>query len=142
VQYHFHAPSEHRVNGKSYEMELHLVHKSAIGELAVIGVFIKRGRTHPTLDRLLDQAPREASGKVSNQEILIDPNLLLPTARVYFHYQGSLTTPPCSEGVRWFVLKEPQEASAEQIARFSALFAGGTARPVQPLNSRFVFSGR
>jgi carbonic anhydrase len=142
AQYHLHAPSEHKVNGQGYDLELHLVHKSGNGELAVLGVFFKRGATHPTLDRLLDQAPRTTNGKVSNAEILIDPNLLVPATRSYFHYQGSLTTPPCSEGVRWFVLKEPLQASAEQIKRFTALFAGGTARPVQPLNSRFVFSGR
>jgi carbonic anhydrase len=140
AQYHFHAPSEHTVKGKAYDMELHLVHKNAKNQLAVIGVLIKKGQHNAVLDRIWNVMPMQAGKKVEKPEMSINPEALLPAGRGYYHYVGSLTTPPCSEGVRWFVLREPIEASPEQIAEFAGLFHGHTARPVQTVNGRFVLS--
>ena len=140
AQYHFHAPSEHTVKGKAYDMELHLVHKNPRSELAVVGVFIRKGAHNPALDKVFKNLPTEVNKPLEKREVKINPEQLLPREKGYFHYVGSLTTPPCSEGVRWFVLRQPIEASAEQIQKFSALFEGHTARPVLPINTRFVFS--
>lgn len=136
LQTHFHAPSEELVNGKAYDMVWHLVHKSADGKLAVVGVLVKQGKPNEMIGRIAANLPKE-----QNQEHAVKHTVsaaaLLPAKRGYYHFMGSLTTPPCSEGVSWYVLREPIEASAEQIKKFSALF-GVNARPAQPLNARVV----
>lgn len=134
LQFHFHHPSEHLLSGKAFDLECHFVHKAASGALAVVGVFIRPGAENKALSPIWSVMPAaegEATGPV------VDPAALLPSGRGYFRYMGSLTTPPCSEGLTWTVLKEPVEASTDQIRRFASLFANN-ARPVQPLNRRFL----
>ncbi len=139
AQFHFHTPSENTVNGKAYDMEMHLVHKNINGELAVVGVFFKQGKQNAELEKLWRRLPEHSGGKQTLSDTSLSVADLLPQDRAYTHFNGSLTTPPCSEGVNWFVVKEPVEASAEQIARISAII-GNNARPVQKLNNRFVLS--
>jgi carbonic anhydrase len=136
-QFHFHSPSEHTVNGQHFAMELHFVHANEKGELAVVGVMIKEGEEHPVLKKLWSFMPEKA-GDTSEQPIGIEDTDLLPPTRKYFVYGGSLTTPPCSEGVKWIVLKTPIEASAEQIETFKKRVGPTTNRPVQPNNARLI----
>jgi len=136
VQFHFHHPSEHLLAGKPFDMELHFVHKSAAGKLAVLGVFIRQGAENPALVPIWAAFPAKA-GDAVEVGTTIDPAALLPKSLAYFRYSGSLTTPPCSEGVRWTVFEQPIEASREQIQRFAALFKLD-ARPAQPLNNRHL----
>ena len=134
LQFHFHTPSEEQVSGKNFDAVWHLVHKDAAGKLGVVGVLVKTGKANAEMEKILANLPKEQN-KEQAAAIKIDPNQLLPAARGYYHFMGSLTTPPCSEGVSWYVLKQPIEASKEQIAKLHALF-GNNARPVQPLNAR------
>jgi len=136
LQFHFHHPSEHLLSGRASEMELHFVHKSAEGRLAVLGVFIRTGGESAALAPIWAAMPPKA-GDPLTVDATIDPAALLPANRDYFRYKGSLTTPPCSEGVLWTVFKNPIEASPEQIRQFAELFPVN-ARPVKSLNSRFL----
>ncbi len=136
AQFHFHHPSEHILDGTRFELECHFVHRNAAGALAVIGVFIRPGAANPTLQAIWDAMPAKEGPEVT-AAARINPAELLPRERSYFRYGGSLTTPPCSEGVLWTVLKTPIEASAEQIRRFAQLFPLN-ARPVQQLNQRYL----
>lgn len=135
AQFHFHHPSEHLLDGRRFPLELHFVHKRADGVLAVIGVFVEEGRPNPTLQAVLDAAPHEP-GKTAEAERRVNPRALLP-AGGYFRYEGSLTTPPCSESVDWIVMSKPISASAQQIKAFSNFYPMN-ARPVQALNRRFL----
>ena len=137
VQFHFHHPSEHLLSGRAFEMELHFVHKSAEGRLAVLGVFIRAGGESAALAPIWAAMPKQAGDPLTVEATTIDPAGLLPASREHFRYKGSLTTPPCSEGVLWTVFKNPIEASPEQIRQFAELFPVN-ARPVKPLNSRFL----
>ena len=134
LQFHFHHPSEHLVAGKTFDMELHFVHKSTAGKLAVLGVLIQQGAENTALAPIWAALPEQAGDPVP-VGTMIDPAALLPAQRQFFRYHGSLTTPPCSEGVLWTVFEQPIEASSEQIAKFAALFPVN-ARPVQALNDR------
>jgi len=136
AQFHFHHPSEHLLDGKAFDMELHLVHKSADGALAVIGVFVASGSHNPALDSIFSRMPA-SEGAATVADVEIDPSSLLPAARNHFRYAGSLTTPPCSEGLVWTVFRDPIEASPAQIHKFAALFPNN-ARPVQRKNNRFL----
>ena len=136
-QFHFHSPSEHTIDGRSFAMELHFVHADENGALAVVGVMIDEGDEHPVLSKLWSFMPEQV-GETSKQPIGIEETNLLPPTHEYFMYGGSLTTPPCSEGVRWIVLKTPIEASAEQIAFFKERVGSANNRPVQPHNARLI----
>nr|WP_298685546.1 carbonic anhydrase [uncultured Dongia sp.] len=136
LQFHFHHPSEHLLSGQSFDLELHFVHKSAAGQLAVLGVFIRTGADNPALAPIWAAMPKEATPEADAGQT-IAPGDLLPMGRGFFRYQGSLTTPPCSEGVLWTVFKDPIDASPAQIEQFAALFPLN-ARPVQGLNRRFL----
>ncbi len=134
-QFHFHHPSEHTIDGKAFPLELHLVHAAADGKLAVIGVMFDKGAANPALDAVWATAPgKEGKAAVAFE---IDAGKFMPRGASAYRYEGSLTTPPCSETVRWTVMAEPQTASASQLAAFSTLFPWN-ARPVQPLNRRYV----
>jgi carbonic anhydrase len=134
-QSHFHSPSEHTLEGEHTAMELHLVHVDESGGLAVIGVMLVEGTAQATIEAILDHLPATVGETVTVEGVTIDPTDLLPADRSYVAYPGSLTTPPCSEGVRWHVLVEPVELSVEQLEAFRAVH-DGTNRPVQPLNDR------
>ncbi|HKI00569.1 MAG TPA: carbonic anhydrase family protein [Thermoanaerobaculia bacterium] len=138
VQFHFHTPSEHKLHGQEFPMELHFVHRNALGELAVVGVFLREGAAHPLIQEIWDHAAggAELSAAHAGQ---IDPEELLPQNRSYYRYAGSLTTPPCTEGVRWHVLDEPVDLSAAQVDEFRAIFPAN-ARPLQLLNGRPVLT--
>lgn len=141
LQIHFHTPSEHAIDGRRLDMEAHFVHRApGTGELAVLGVFIMKGREHPAIEMLWRSMPLQAGPEVYVDQSLFDPSNLLPPSRRYWRYQGSLTTPPCSETVNWTVLKTPIEASEAQIKRFASLFPMN-ARPIQPLNRRYLLEG-
>jgi len=134
-QFHFHHPSEHTVDGKQFPLEVHFVHASGDGDLAVVGVLFNEGAANPNLDAIWATAPgREGKAAVAFD---IDVANFLPAKHDAFRYEGSLTTPPCSETVHWTVMASPQTVSPSQIAAFSALFPSN-ARPVQPLNRRYV----
>ncbi len=135
LQFHFHAPSEHARNGQRYAMEVHLVHKSADGNLAVVGVLFERGRENPVLQKVLDNVSANLNEVKSVQGITINAADLLPEDRRVFHYSGSLTTPPCSENVNWFVMTTPLEVSEKQVRQFQTLI-GENARPLQPMHWR------
>ena len=135
AQYHFHSPSEHTLEGQHFPMEMHLVHKSAAGELAVLGVFIQEGPANPAFAPVWANLPEEKGVEVHLEHVMVDVDDLLPAERKTYRYEGSLTTPPCSEGVAWLVFATPITLSAEQIAAFRALVHGNN-RPTQPLNGR------
>lgn len=139
LQFHFHTPSEHRIDGKAAPMEVHLVHQNPKKELAVIGVMINEGKESAALKAIWDDMPEEAGDKEKVKVKGFDASAFLPENREFFHYAGSLTTPPCSEQVRWFVMKNPIEFAKDQIDKFKGTI-GHSIRPVQPLNGRDIFA--
>lgn len=134
LQLHFHSSSEHTVNGKSYPLEMHLVHKSATGTLAVVGVMFEQGAENAELAKIWNHMPEKAND-VFTSDVMVNASNLLPDNRSYTRYDGSLTTPPCSEGVKWHVLTTPLQLSKAQIGKFRAIIHDNN-RPVQPLNGR------
>jgi carbonic anhydrase len=136
LQFHFHHPSEHLLAGKPFDLECHFVHRASASELAVVGVFFKPGARNAALDAVFSAMPLKEGLEVRAGGS-VDPAALMPKDGGYFRYMGSLTTPPCSEGLVWTVFREPVEAAPEQIARFAALFSNN-ARPVHKLNRRFL----
>ncbi len=139
VQFHFHTPSEHLVNGRAADMELHIVHarKGAPDFLAVLGVLINAGAENPLLAKFWQAMPQKETPKETKAGGSVNVADTLPANRDYWHYTGSLTTPPCTERVNWLLLKQPVQASRDQISQFMQVF-GKNARPVQPLGDRFV----
>jgi carbonic anhydrase len=139
LQFHFHHPSEERFNGKGFPLDAHFVHRSEDGELAVVTVLFEEGAANPELQRLWDYMPLDANDSMRSAEgVTFNPVSMLPVNRAkYLQYIGSLTTPPCTEGVVWIVLRQPVTASPEQIALFRKM-VGMNARPVQPVNGRLI----
>lgn len=136
LQFHFHTPSEEKIDGKSYPMDAHLVHQNASGHVAVVGVLFKEGKENAALKSVLGSMPAKEGDKVALKNAF-NPAGFLPKNQGYYAYKGSLTTPPCSQGVAWRVLKEPVELSKAQIDSFRKLYKMN-ARPVQPLYGRKV----
>lgn len=141
VQFHFHHPSEHLLAGKALDLECHFVHRGPDGGLAVVGVFFQPGAANAGLAPIWRAMPTEETAAKPVEGVMVDPAALLPKDRTYFRYMGSLTTPPCSEAVTWTVFRSPLQASPDQIRQFAALFPAN-ARPVQPLNHRFLLESR
>jgi len=141
VQFHFHRPAEERVNGKTYEMVAHLVHRDYANNLAVIAVLMERGMEHPVIQTLWNHMPLDTGMSVEPPNVAIDLAQLLPERRDYFTYMGSLTTPPCTENVLWMVFKEPIPVAPEQIGIFARLYPHN-ARPVQPAHDRLIKESR
>lgn len=131
LQFHPHGPSEHTLDGRSYPMEFHFVHQNDAGELAVVGVMVEEGAINPAYQPFVQGSANEARGTAAIASL----EALLPADRSYFTYEGSLTTPPCTEGVRWIVLREPITLSEAQIDAIAEEH-GATNRPVQPLGDR------
>jgi carbonic anhydrase len=136
LQVHFHRPSEHLIDGRNFPMEAHFVHRSAAGGLAVIGVLMEAGKTNAAFNRIVSTMP-ESEGPPVKADPAINPNALLPGKLGYYRYEGSLTTPPCSEIVDWIVLTDRIEVAPADIAAFARLYQMN-ARPVQKDNRRFV----
>ena len=135
-QFHFHTPSEHTINGQYLAMVAHLVHASKDGNLAVIGLLLRDGEENGFLKKFWKDIPQK-SGETKSLELSFDASEFLPTSKAFWTYSGSLTTPPCSEGVKWMVLKENPTVSKEQVMAFSKLFPK-SSRPVQPQNDRKI----
>ncbi len=138
LQFHFHHLSEHTIDGVPADMELHLVHRDTRGQLAVVGIFLTEGPQNEFLQRLWRNLPRQAGQKRLVEGDTGNITDMLPAEQAYFSYTGSLTTPPCTENINWFVFRSPVAVSAEQIAQFAELFPNN-ARPTQPLQGRTVY---
>ncbi|PTM58789.1 carbonic anhydrase [Desmospora activa] len=136
-QFHFHTPSEHTIDGKPTDMELHLVHQDKDGNLAVVGLMIKEGKENHQLTAVWDKMPKEESKEEVALGKKLDASALLPDDASTYRYKGSLTTPPCSEGVNWSVVKQPIEMSKAQIDAFKEIFPMNS-RPVQPVHEREI----
>ncbi len=136
VQFHFHTPSEHRLQGTPFPMELHLVHQSTDSAYLVVGVLFVEGRENEFLSRFIRDIPRAEGGRKTSKNV-VDLNSALPKNKGFYLYAGSLTTPPFTEGVRWIVFKEPTECAAAQINAFREI-EGFNARALQALNQRIV----
>jgi carbonic anhydrase len=141
VQFHFHRPAEEVVNGKRYDMVAHLVHKNRKGQLAVVAVLLTMGEENPFIQTLWNHMPIEKKKPIAPPKATVDLAKFLPANKAYFHYMGSLTTPPCTEGVAWYVMQSPVEVSAAQVQVFSKVYANN-ARPTQPNNGRLVKATR
>lgn len=138
LQFHFHQPSEHLISGQALDMEAHLVHKDwTTGNLVVLAVLMTEGKINLALDRVWNKIPFGNDNEEVSDLIINASNLLPDSIDRYYRYQGSLTTPPCSEIVTWLILKQPVEISKLQIDRFLEI-VGTNARPVQPLNNRIL----
>ncbi len=136
-QFHFHTPAENLIEGKSYPLEGHLVHVDKNGNLAVVAVMFAEGAASPILSQILS-AMRDSQAAHIELSQPLSAEALLPADKEYFRFSGSLTTPPCSEGVRWLVMKQPMTASKEQINALAEAVPHANNRPVQPLNGRPV----
>ena len=137
-QFHFHAPSENRIGGESFPMEAHFVHADENGNLTVIGVLFVEGEANPLIETLWKHLPTEIGKEVAVSDQIINAAELLPEDTRYYYYNGSLTTPPCSEGVAWLLLKRPVEVSSEQLETFRSALGFANNRPVQSVNSRVI----
>jgi carbonic anhydrase len=137
LQFHFHAPSEEAIHGKHHPLVAHLVHKDAEGKLAVVAVLLDVGGANAGLDPVFSHLPAKEGEEATIDGVSIDPARILPAKRSYYEFEGSLTTPPCTEGVRWIVLKQPATLSKTQLEAFRSLYPKN-ARPTQPLHARVV----
>lgn len=136
-QFHFHSPSENRIEGRPYPMEAHFVHADKSGNLAVIAVMFIIGEHNAELEKAWSSMPHEAGDKHDLHDA-IDASILLPKERTYYRFNGSLTTPPCTEGVNWFVMKSFDTASKDQVKKFFQTMHHKNNRPVQPINARVI----
>ena len=141
TQFHFHRPSEEYIHGKSYDMVLHLMHESDSGEVAGVAVLLKAGNANATVQTIFEHMPMTEGKEMEIAGVEVNPEGMLPRDASYYMYAGSLTAPPCTEGVTWFVLKTPVEISREQIDAFAKLYPHDVRRP-QPLNGRIVKESR
>jgi len=141
LQFHFHRPSEERINGKAYDMVAHFVHKDYDNNTAVVAVLLERGMENPHIQTVWNYMPLEVGLDVQPPDAVIDLARFLPEQREYYTYMGSLTTPPCSENVLWMVMKQPVPVSTQQIGIFARLYPNN-ARPVQPTHDRLIKESR
>lgn len=139
LQLHFHHPSEHLLNGRRFPMEAHIVHQGPDGTLGVLAIFFETGKANPAFQRVIDAMPSDKNQTRQVADALVGASDFLPPAnqRSFYRYEGSLTTPPCSETVDWVVLSQPVQVSREQINAFERVYPFN-ARPLQPLDRRFL----
>ena len=140
-QFHFHHPSEEHVNGKGFHLVAHLVHADADGRLAVVAVLFELGSANSLIDTLWKNIPSEKEKSQDIPSVSIQVYNLLPNDLGYFTYAGSLTTPPCSEGVSWYVLRSPATVSPQQVAAFAKIYTMN-ARPIQPTKGREILESK
>ncbi|MDX1351920.1 MAG: carbonic anhydrase family protein [Thiomicrorhabdus sp.] len=137
LQVHFHTPSENHLEGQSYPMEAHFVHKSDDDKLAVVAVLIKEGASNPFLQKIVDNMPHHETAAKDVAGVEMNGADFVPAGNGYYAFMGSLTTPPCSEGVQWLMMKSQAEASKEQIAALHEVMHTNN-RPIQATNSREI----
>ena len=140
LQFHFHHPAEEKVNYKGFAMVAHLVHKNEAGQLAVVAVLLDVGANNSFIQKVWTRMPLDTNDRVQLPDDLLNLNELLPTDQRYYQFMGSLTTPPCTEGVLWQVIKQPVTLGPDQLKLFTKLFPMN-ARPVQAINGRLVREG-
>ncbi len=141
TQLHFHRPSEEYIHGKRYDMVLHLMHQSSDGKVAGVAVFLQTGKANSTIQQIWEHMPQTAGKEEDIPGVEVNPAGMLPRDMGYYLYMGSVTAPPCTEAVTWFVLKTPIDVSAEQVQAFARLYPHDV-RPLQPLNGRTVKESR
>lgn len=137
LQFHFHHPGEHQIEGQSFPLEIHLVHRNARGNLAVVGIFARSGAFNPYLQTIWDYLPQEPCPETIIPDTWVNVGLLLPQNSDFYEYLGSLSTPPCSENVLWLVWQNAIEISSQQLQQFAEIFPHN-ARNIQPLNGRSI----
>jgi len=137
TQFHFHHPSEETIDGKRADMVLHLMHQGDGGKVVGVAVMLKQGHPNPAIEQLWKYMPATAGKDHLIPDVSINPQQLTPAQTGYYTYEGSVSAPPCDEGVTWYVMKTPMEISAHEIAKFAALYPHDV-RPLQPLNGRVV----
>jgi carbonic anhydrase len=135
LQFHFHRPSEEQIDGKPMAMVIHFVHKNAEGKLAVLGVLLNEGKDNADINTLWSNAPKSEGPEVVVEKVKFNPNSLVPAAMTHYSYEGSLTTPPCTEGVNFYILKTTVDIAKKQVVDFPFK---RNARPVQPANGRKI----
>ena len=140
-QFHFHHPSEETIRSKRFPLEVHLVHSDASGHLAVVSVLLEEGSANRLVEALWGVAPKKAGPEKADEHLQINAADLLPADRSYFTFDGSLTTPPCTEGVTWFVLRTPVAISNKQVTTFAEIYPYDE-RPTQSLNGRTVLASK
>jgi carbonic anhydrase len=138
IQFHLHVPAENTLHGQTFPMEIHFVHQSDDGKIAVIGVLVQRGKANPALQRIVEHLPTVKKQEQTIQGEGINPAELLPQQRAYYSFAGSLTTPPCTEGLQWLLMADTITASPLQIAALKKAADGANARPIQKLNERKI----
>jgi carbonic anhydrase len=136
-QFHFHSPSENRIDGKQFPLEAHLVHADATGNLVVLAIMFEEGASNTFLAKIWDRLPAN-KGDESKLQAGLNAEQMLPASKGYYYFNGSLTTPPCTEGVRWLVMKSPVTVSKAQVDRFAKAVGHPNNRPVQPVNARIL----
>lgn len=141
TQFHFHHPSEEHISGQKFDMVAHLVHADGEGHLAVVAVLFKKGAPNPLLETLWKNIPEEKEKTVTLTDVSVNVKDLLPAALGYYTFSGSLTTPPCTEGVTWYVLKSTATLSPHQLASFAKLYPADN-RPIQPTYQREILETR
>jgi carbonic anhydrase len=141
AQFHFHAPSEHQVDGNPLAAEIHLVHRDANGRIAVVGLLVEQGAENQALASAWEHLPAEPTAAESIEAEVVDADRLLPRERMYYSYRGSLTTPPCTEQVTWLVMTEPIQMSGEQLGALTGIVRTNN-RPLQPLGERRILVDR
>lgn len=139
IQLHFHTPGENTKQKKQFPGEIHFVHQGADGEIVVVGVWIQAGKENPVIENIISHLPNQLGVAVNYAGDYINPASLVPVSKTYYRFKGSLTTPPCLEGVRWFMMQNPITASPKQLLALRRAVLGENARPVQPLNDRLVY---
>ncbi len=137
-QFHFHSPSENQIDGKNFPLEAHFVHLDKEGNIAVVALMFEEGKANAALEKVWSKLPLKAEEKTTLSLSADDVNALLPDTKEYYRFSGSLTTPPCSEGVRWFVMKKPVTISKEQVEKFTHTMHHANNRPIQKMNARKV----
>ncbi|MCJ9428294.1 carbonic anhydrase [Kordiimonas marina] len=139
--FHFHTPAEHTVVGLKFPMEIHFVHQAKDGSLAVVAVLVREGKENLAAEEIWPNLPIEPDQAIDLPNIKINARDLMPNNKTYYRYMGSLTTPPCTEGVNWYVLKTPIEFSAKQINAIKSIM-GENARNQQPRNNRIILDAQ
>ncbi len=138
LQFHFHSPSEHQVDGQHAAMVIHFVHKADDGQLGVVGLLLDKGKSNKIIEQLWQYMPEDKGGEAP-LPATVEVKRMLPLNRAFYNYSGSLTTPPCSEGVNWMVLKGRGSVSHKQVKKFTTIFPN-SIRPIQPINHRTIYS--